>query len=279
MKRPLALRLRTRPLTLVACETVLIVVAVIAAAYLRLGDNAWELLALENGLSKALLIAGVTQICLFYADLYDLRLLSDRRELFVRILNALASASLVLAAIYYWVPDLIIGRGVFMIAAGFVITFVIGWRVAFEWASRKVRPSERLLLVGTNAGAVDLARELHERRHDLGVEIVGFIDPDPARVGAPVLNPGVIGAVEDIPSIVRARRVDRVVVSLADARGKLPMDKLLELQARWRELRPPGDRVRGIHRKDRGGKPAPELVDLLAGFPQDSMVHGAQAAA
>ncbi len=230
MKRPLALRLRTRPLTLVACETVLIVVAVIAAAYLRLGDNAWELLALENGLFKALLIAGVTQICLFYADLYNLRLLSDRRELFVRILNALASASLVLAAIYYWVPDLIIGRGVFMIAAGFVITFVIGWRVAFEWASRKVRPSERLLLVGTNAGAVDLARELHERRHDLGVEIVGFIDPDPARVGAPVLNPGVIGAVEDIPSIVRARRVDRVVVSLADARGKLPMDKLLELR-------------------------------------------------
>jgi sugar transferase (PEP-CTERM system associated) len=40
----------------------------------------------------------------------------------------------------------------------------------------------------------------------------------------------VIGTLEDIPSIVRARRIDRVVVSLADARGKLPMDKLLELR-------------------------------------------------
>jgi sugar transferase (PEP-CTERM system associated) len=59
---------------------------------------------------------------------------------------------------------------------------------------------------------------------------VGFIDPDPLRVGTAVLNPGVIGAIADIPTIVRERQVDRVVVSLADARGKLPMDKLLELR-------------------------------------------------
>jgi sugar transferase (PEP-CTERM system associated) len=59
---------------------------------------------------------------------------------------------------------------------------------------------------------------------------VGFIDPDPRRVGEPVLNPGIVGTIEDIPAIVRAQSVDRVVVSLADARGKLPMDKLLEMK-------------------------------------------------
>ena len=36
--------------------------------------------------------------------------------------------------------------------------------------------------------------------------------------------------VDDIPAIVRQRKVDRVVVSLADARGKLPMQKLLEMK-------------------------------------------------
>ncbi len=116
-----------------------------------------------------------------------------------------------------------------MVAAFLVITVVVGWRVAFDWTSRRVAPRERLLLVGTGDGAVRLARELYERT-DLGIEIVGFIDPDPARVGAPVINPGVIGTIEDIPAIVRARRVDRVVVSLADARGMLPMDKLLEMK-------------------------------------------------
>ena len=62
------------------------------------------------------------------------------------------------------------------------------------------------------------------------MEIVGFVDPDPARVGAPLLNPGVIGTVADIPGIVRDRNVDRVVVSLVDARGKLHMDELLAMK-------------------------------------------------
>lgn len=230
MTRALGLHLRVRSLTLIVCETALIIGAVVAAAYVRLGHSGWDMLAVNDGLPSTLIIAVVTQGCLYYADLYDLRLLADRRELFIRILNALASASLILAVIYYWFPGLVIGRGVFMVAAAFVMTLVVGWRVAFEWVSRRVRPSERLLLVGTNDAAIDLAREIFARRHQLGVEIVGFIDPDPARVGSPVINPGVIGAIEDIPSIVRARGVDRVVVSLADARGKLPMDKLLELR-------------------------------------------------
>jgi sugar transferase (PEP-CTERM system associated) len=102
--------------------------------------------------------------------------------------------------------------------------------VAFEWITRALGPRERLLLIGTGPGAIELARELHELRHTLGVQIVGFVDPDPARVGRPVLNPGVVGTIGDVPAIVRAQRVDRVVVSLADARGKLPVDQLLEMK-------------------------------------------------
>ena len=230
MIRLLMRRFPPRSIALVVFETLLIVAAVGAAAYVRLGDVAWAILWFEGGLGKALLVAGISQLCLYYADLYDLRIVSDRRELFVRIIQALGVASVILAAIYFWFPALIIGRGVFMVAAFLVLALVIGWRVAFEWLTRQVAPRERLLLVGTSTAAVALAREIFERRQELGVEIVGFVDPDPAMVGAPVLNPGVIGTIEDIPSIVRARGVHRVVVSLADARGKLPMDKLLEMK-------------------------------------------------
>jgi sugar transferase (PEP-CTERM system associated) len=230
MIRVLMHRLTGRAMTLVVFETTLIVTAIAIAAYVRLGENAWTMVLGDQGALKAAIIAAVCQTCLYYADLYDLRQVSDRRELFMRTLHALAVASLLLAAIYFWFPSLIIGRGVFMIAAGLVITFVIGWRVVFDWMSRRVRPRERLLLIGTSESAITLARELYERRSELGVEIVGFIDPDRDRVGAAVINPGVIGTIEDIPSIVRARGVDRVVVSLADARGKLPMDKLLEMK-------------------------------------------------
>ena len=230
MIRLLMHRLTGRSMALVVFETALIVSGVAVAAYLRLGELAWVIMLNEHGVGKTLLIAGTCQICLYYAELYDLRLVSDRRELFVRIVQALGAAAFILAALYFWFPDLIIGRGVFMISAFFVMAVVIGWRMAFEWVSRQAGPRERLLLVGTNAAAVALAREIFERRHELGVEIVGFVDHDPAMIGAPILNPGVIGTIEDIPSIVRARGVDRVVVSLADARGKLPMDKLLDMK-------------------------------------------------
>jgi sugar transferase (PEP-CTERM system associated) len=220
----------TRMLTLILLDTMLIVLAVAIAAYIRLGDWAWDIVVNENGIGKTLIIAVVAQVCLYYADLYDVRLISERRELFIGMVQALASASFALAALYFWFPSLVIGRGVFMIAAVLVMLFVVGWRVTFEWMSGHIGPRERLLLIGTSGAALTLARELFARRHELGVEISGFVDPDPAKVGTPLINPGVIGTIEDIPSIVRARAIDRVVVSLNDARGKLPMDKLLDMK-------------------------------------------------
>ncbi|HUL71532.1 MAG TPA: TIGR03013 family XrtA/PEP-CTERM system glycosyltransferase [Vicinamibacterales bacterium] len=222
--------LTSRQVLLVAFETVLIVSAVAIAAYVRLGESAWTLLVNRLGLSQVLILAGVTQTCLYYADLYDFRVVADRRELFIRILQALGTASFILAGIYFWFPDMMVGRGVFLGTVVLVIVFVLSWRVLFDWLDQRVAPRERLLLVGTSDAAVTLAKELHDRRHELGVNIVGFVDPDPARVGAPVLNPGVIGVVDDIPAIVESRGVDRVVVSLADARGKLPMNRLLEMK-------------------------------------------------
>jgi sugar transferase (PEP-CTERM system associated) len=226
MRTFLLRRLTGRVVTLIAFETVLIVSMVLLAAYLRLGSEA---LATVTEWPKWLLITVVTQFSLYYADLYDTRVIRDRRELFVRSMYALGATSFVLASVYYAVPDMIVGRGVFVIVALCLITTVLGWRIVFEWANRYVAPRERLLLVGTSKGAIDLARELYERV-DLGADIVGFIDADPARVGAPVINPGVVGTIEDIPTLVRAMSVDRVVVSLADARGTLPMEKLLEMR-------------------------------------------------
>jgi sugar transferase (PEP-CTERM system associated) len=183
-----------------------------------------------EGFARVSLIALVCQICLYFADLYDLRIVADRRELCVRVLQSLAATSIVLAVIYFWFPSLIIGRGVFLVAAFLVIIAVVGWRLAFEWLTSRVSVGERLLLIGTTPAAIALAQEIYERRVELGVQIVGFVDPDPARVGQPLFNPGIIGTIDDIPGIVCDRRVDRVVVSLADARGRLPMDKLLEIK-------------------------------------------------
>jgi sugar transferase (PEP-CTERM system associated) len=228
--KPVVGRVRVRTLSLILIEHLLIVLAVAAAVTIRFGFSRALIHLGEGVLWRASLIAAVLQVSLHYCDLYDLRTLADRRGLIVGLIQALGASSLVLAMVYYWLPTLVIGRGVFVIASIFVVALVAGWRIAFEWVALRVGPAERLLIVGTSDASIVLARELFERRRELGVEIVGFVDPDPTRVGLPLINPGITGTIADIPRITREMRVDRVVVSLGDARGKLPMDKLLEMK-------------------------------------------------
>jgi sugar transferase (PEP-CTERM system associated) len=226
----LSARLTVRTATLIASEHVLIVLSVLLAAILRLSLPVLIEQGVLPALSRASFIAVVLQVSLHFCDLYDFRTLSDRRATAIALLRALGASSLMLALLYYWVPRLVIGRGVFAIASLILVVLIAGWRIAFNWLSRRLKPVERLLIVGTNDAAVALSQELFDRRHEVGVELVGFVDSDRSRIGTSLVNPGIIGAVPDIPSIVRERGVDRVVVSLVDARGKLSMDELLRMK-------------------------------------------------
>jgi sugar transferase (PEP-CTERM system associated) len=216
-----------RRVSLVAIDHGLIVASVLLAVLIRVGPD--SPLVGSQLLWRASLIGVILQLCLHYCDLYDPRAIRDPRDLIVGLLQALGAGSLILALLYYWVPQLVLGRGVFLIGALLIVVLITAWRISFEWLSNRLGPAERLLIVGTSGAAVELAREIHDRRHALGVELAGFVD-DAQRVGSPVLNPGVIGTIVDIPRIVRERKVDRVVVSLADARGKFSMDELLRMK-------------------------------------------------
>jgi sugar transferase (PEP-CTERM system associated) len=231
MLKLLAATSNRRSVMLIVFESALIMVAVAASAAIRLGVEQGRLLfVVGDGLLKAALIAAVCQCSLYFADLYDLRRITDRRDLFVRIIQGLGVTSFLLAAVYFWMPSLVIGRGVFVVASLVTLSLVGGWRLAFEWLAKRILPRERLLLVGTTPAVVALARELCDLGAEIGVDIVGFVDPVASRGGQALIDPGVIGTIEDIPSIVRARAVDRVVLCVAEARGQLPMDKLLDMK-------------------------------------------------
>jgi sugar transferase (PEP-CTERM system associated) len=216
-----------RSMALAGCETVLITGAVALSAYVLLGDRAPGFTS-ESIVWKSLLIALVCQICLYYADLYEFGMTADRRELLARILKALGVSTLILATLYFWFPALIIGEGVVAVAVLIAVALAIGWRIVFVWFARSVAGRQRFLIVGTNAAALSFAREL-QGRTEMGVEIVGFVDDD-APPADPAAPSGVIGTIADSPAIVRARSVDRVIVSLAEARGKLPMSTLLQMK-------------------------------------------------
>jgi sugar transferase (PEP-CTERM system associated) len=213
--------------TLIVSETALIAGAISATAFARFGPDAWPFAAADV-VPKALIATCVCQLCLYYSDLYDdPRAGGDNSALLIRTLQALGMTLLMLALIYGLFPALTIGTGVIGPGVTFAAAAVIAWRIAYGWFTRRVGPRERLLLVGMNPAALALARELRANE-ELAVEIVGYVDIDSVPHPSGLLP--LLGTIEDVPPIVRARNIDRVVVSLADARGKLPMDKLLEMK-------------------------------------------------
>jgi sugar transferase (PEP-CTERM system associated) len=211
----------TRSLTVFAGELLLIFGSVALAALLQ------ETPDLAANLWKIALVTLVCQLCLYYNDFYDLTVVHSNRELVVRLLQAAGAASIVLAALYFAVPQLMIGNGIFVSALFVFLIAILGWRLAFNGVTGSLRlDEERVLFVGTGETARKVARQILDQ-HDFAYRVVGFIDDDAARVGERIVNPAIVGTPADIDRLIAEHHVDRIVVGLSDRRGKLPVEELL----------------------------------------------------
>jgi sugar transferase (PEP-CTERM system associated) len=145
-----------------------------------------------------------------------------------KLMLALAIAALPLLAIFYATyPTFATDRGGLVLALAIGSSLLIVWRLVLGWALQRRAFRDRVLIVGSDTGAIDLARELLSRKH-LGYQVVGFLDADPAAHGKSLINPRVLGTPSEVLALSRQHGVDRIVVSQFDTRGKLDMDQLLE---------------------------------------------------
>ena len=101
----------------VAVDSLMTLIAVTAAGLIRLRPDNWNHLADIDGVLRVILLTGLMEVCFVGAGVYAKRTRLDRRAGVSRTLVALAFASFILAVVYWWQPGLMIGRGVFSIAA------------------------------------------------------------------------------------------------------------------------------------------------------------------
>ena len=222
-------RLNVRTLLLIIAEALLIFLAMVSAAYLRLGwVDAYYELNEKSGFLKAALVTSFCLAAFYLYDLYDFVVMHDRRELVLRLVQALGLAWVALAITMYLMPRLMIGRGVSLIALPLALLLMVGWRVCAHWLLGHPGVGEKILIVGSGASAVEVAREVLERR-DAGYRVVGFVDSRPELVGQSLLNPRVIGLTDDLAEITRREGVNRIVVALGERRGQFPVRQLLDL--------------------------------------------------
>ncbi len=214
----------------VVVDGALVLSSVMASALLLAGPPAGSQADMIWFAARVAGLSAICQLCLYYADLYDARSSGNVRELFVRLMQSLGVTAILLSAVYAVQPQLVLGRGVFALSVFLILALLPVWRLMFDLAVDRLAPSERILILGTKPAAVSLARELVERQRDLGVQVVGFVEAESSRIRTFVPAPGLLGRVQDIPDIVERHGVDRVVVSLEDARGKLPVLAMLDMK-------------------------------------------------
>ena len=224
-----AYRLNRRTILLIIAEAILVYGAIVAAVYLRVGTESAQFELIEkNGYWKAA-VAGFFCLAAFYLfDLYDFLVMHDRRELVLRLVQALGLAWIALAFSFYTFPSLMLGRGISLIALPLALGLMVSWRVSIHWFLGHPDFGERILIVGSGALAVEVAREVLNRP-DAGYRIVGFVGNDAELLGKSLINPRVIGLTEQLDEIVKRENIDRIVVAMGERRGQLPTNKLLQL--------------------------------------------------
>lgn len=169
------------------------------------------------------------EVVLYYSDLYNPQNLLSHVEVLVRMVQALGAACVILAVLYYISPELSLGRGIAALAAPLILMLMVASRFILDASGKLLANPERVLVMGTGPNAIAVVKEIIAHP-ELKLKVVGFLDERGENIGKSLVNPGIIGAVRDVESIVRDREVDSIILSLTERRGNMPVSELLHLK-------------------------------------------------
>ncbi len=99
-------------------------------------------------------------------------------------------------------------------------------KIPLKWFGLK----KRVLILGDGKLAHDLARVLvYDRAHRY--EVVGVLSRNPSSVGTHVVNPTIIGTVDQLYELSEYHQVHSIAVCVEDRRGSMPLDALLDVKS------------------------------------------------
>lgn len=227
----------TRTVVLGISEALLVAAAFVLTSFLWLGAlEAHFILVYENGFLKIVLVAAVLIFCMYYFDLYDSIILSNRREIATRMVQVLGTSCIVLALLYHLYPQVGLNPAVFGTGLILVAILLLGWRRLFLLLNRTSRMSERAVVMGSGALAMALAGEIRNRP-ELGINLLGYVSRD--------VNPATtlehVASTIDIAEKVKELGIERIIVTMADRRGQLPVENLLKLKTQGVQIQDGSD--------------------------------------
>jgi exopolysaccharide biosynthesis polyprenyl glycosylphosphotransferase len=175
--------------------------------------------------ARVALVVILFVLCMYYFDLYNLSVLRNSLKIYTNLIQCVISLLLVIACVYSLFPAVRLQHEVVLVGTGSAALGALCWRQLFSHVSHWSAFQERVLVLGDGPLGAELTLFLNNRP-ELGYRVVYQLAhyPDPS---VPVSPPE---AASDLRRIVEFYKVRRVVVTMGERRGRLPVDSLLHLK-------------------------------------------------
>jgi len=174
---------------------------------------------------RALLFAFLMQMTMVAMGLYSARLRATYAGILMRTATSVCIATAAVALIYYFLPDLFLGRGVMAFSAFGALVAVGSVRLAFSRLADESVFKRRVLVYGSGRQAMSIS-QLRRRADQRGFTIVGYIRPEGDREMVPAER--LLLPEQSLLELARDQSVDEIVVAMDDRRRAFPVQELLE---------------------------------------------------
>lgn len=225
------MHLRVPFLLLALIEFCVCVIAVYVAVYVRfdgrVGDTDLMRYNIESPILTAILFGLVMPITMMAMGLYQSRFRGGVLGVFLRSVIGFLSGAVILALLYYLLPNLYLGRGVFAIAI-IIAFFMVGTirPIFFYYVDRDLL-KVRVLVLGTGDTAASIRRRLRRRVDRRGFAIVGYLK-SPTDSKVEVDQNSIIGEPESLVEYCIDNEIDEIVIALDEKRNGTPLKQLLQ---------------------------------------------------
>ncbi|NVK86948.1 MAG: TIGR03013 family PEP-CTERM/XrtA system glycosyltransferase [Gammaproteobacteria bacterium] len=145
-----------------------------------------------------------------------------------RLFWSVVIAFIILSILFYLIPELVIGRGVFMLSLVIGFIFLLIVRYAFSVIADKELFQSRVLVLGTGRRAKQLLR-LKRKSDWRGLKLVGFVHlkGDQDHIEDENL---IIRSDEPLHKMIERYGIDELIIAVDDTRKNYPVNEIIQLK-------------------------------------------------
>jgi exopolysaccharide biosynthesis polyprenyl glycosylphosphotransferase len=211
-------------------ETASLFAAVCTATVLSQGFDPADWRQASALIGQAVALSLCCMVTFYLNDLYDLRIVRTLGQFAPRLIQSIGIAFLLGVLLETVVLRTKIQERPFVSSMVFIVASVFALRAVWYAAMRSRAFTERALIVGASPLTQQLIEEIEAQPH-WRYTVVGVAD-DATGTGALPPQYPLMGPLSHLDKIIEEVRPDRVIVGLAERRGRLPVRQLLESRVR-----------------------------------------------